>query len=209
MPSQCCAAGEIRQGTPTGRVTEIHGLKWYVASPPEGVSPKGVIVIIPDNYAKKGEFLAYLPEFMDTTPHPLELIISSHAIDAGGLTALWPSITGPQIFNSFHALLQHQPAHLPVGVAGFYWDRKWTTILAWDENIPDDIQKVKIPTSIVAEELDKRYPKSQVDRTEAVLRAKTEKGEGSQIDLVKNERGMQAEAQAIGWFQKIFATVKY
>jgi dienelactone hydrolase len=78
MSGPCCAAGEIHQGTPTGKVTKIHGLDCYVADPSEGKAPKGVVVILPDvfgwelpnsriladNYAKKGEFLVYLPEFM-------------------------------------------------------------------------------------------------------------------------------------------------
>lgn len=79
MTSQCCVSGEIHQGTPTGTESKIHGLDCYVTGPPEGVTPKGVIVIVPDvfgwtlpntriladNYAKKGEWLVYLPDFMN------------------------------------------------------------------------------------------------------------------------------------------------
>jgi dienelactone hydrolase len=93
--------------------------------------------------------------------------------------------------------------------------------------IPSDIQKVKKPMSVAAGSLDKRYPKEQVNETEAVLRAKTEAGgavhevvwyegarhgfavRGSETDKVENERGLQAEAQAVSWFQKHFAAVKY
>ena len=78
MSGQCCATGEIHSGTPTGKVTKVHGLDCYVAEPTEGVQPKGVVVILPDvfgwelpnnriladNYAKKGEWLVYLPDFM-------------------------------------------------------------------------------------------------------------------------------------------------
>jgi dienelactone hydrolase len=93
--------------------------------------------------------------------------------------------------------------------------------------IPSDIHKVKKPTSVAAGSLDKRYPKEQVDETKTILRGKTEAGEaeheviwyegarhgfavrGSETDQVENERGLQAEAQAISWFQKHFAVVKY
>lgn len=94
-------------------------------------------------------------------------------------------------------------------------------------SVPSDIQKVVKPTSIAAGSLDKRYPKEQVDETEAILKAKTTRGEGeheviwyegarhgfavrgSETDKRENELGMQAEAQAINWFEKIFAALKY
>lgn len=79
MSGQCCATGEIHQGKPEGRVSKIHGLDCYVAEPPNGLEPKGVVVILPDifgwtlpntriiadNYAKKGQWLVYVPEFMN------------------------------------------------------------------------------------------------------------------------------------------------
>lgn len=93
--------------------------------------------------------------------------------------------------------------------------------------IPSDIQNIKIPTSIAAGMLDKRYPKEQVDETEAVLQLKAEKGEGEHevvryegarhgfairgSDMEKEEAEMmgQAEEQAIEWFRRIFAVIKY
>lgn len=54
MIQQCCAAGEIHTGTPSGRrVDKIHGLDCYIASPPAGIEPKGVIVILPDVFGWK------------------------------------------------------------------------------------------------------------------------------------------------------------
>lgn len=66
-------------GSPTGTMKNIHGLPTYVANPPEGVTPIGIIVYIPDafgwqfvnnriladHYAKRGNFLVYLPDFMN------------------------------------------------------------------------------------------------------------------------------------------------
>jgi hypothetical protein len=45
---QCCATGSLHTGTPTGRMEKLHGLEVYVAEPPTGTTPKGVVVIIPD-----------------------------------------------------------------------------------------------------------------------------------------------------------------
>lgn len=73
-----CFTGTIHLGTPTGTTTTLHGLPVYVAKPPEGVTPKGIVTMIPDafgwefvnnrllcdNYAQKGGFLVYLPDFM-------------------------------------------------------------------------------------------------------------------------------------------------
>ena len=79
---QCCATGSLHTGVPTGQVTKLHGLDCYVASPPSGTKPKGVVVILPDAlgwtlpnnriladcYAREGGFMVYLPEFMDGMP---------------------------------------------------------------------------------------------------------------------------------------------
>jgi hypothetical protein len=45
---QCCATGSLHTGTPTGRMETLHGLEVYIAEPPTGTTPKGVVVIIPD-----------------------------------------------------------------------------------------------------------------------------------------------------------------
>jgi dienelactone hydrolase len=73
-----CISGTVSEGTPAGTINTIHGLPTYVAAPPEGVQPKGLVVIITDafgyktvnsqvladQYAKKGGFLVYLPDFL-------------------------------------------------------------------------------------------------------------------------------------------------
>lgn len=73
-----CFSGGITTEEPTGTVTTIHGLPTYVAQPPDGVTPRALIVFIPDafgwdfincrvlsdHYAKAG-YLVYLPDFMN------------------------------------------------------------------------------------------------------------------------------------------------
>src|SRR4051794_18987306 len=72
-----CITGSIHEGTPAGRTGNLHGLPTYIAEPPDGTPPKGLIVILPDVfgweftntrvladvYAGKGGFLVYLPDF--------------------------------------------------------------------------------------------------------------------------------------------------
>jgi dienelactone hydrolase len=74
-----CFQGHEHQGTPTGRVEQVFDRATYIAEPPNGVEPKGIVVIVPDvfgwdfvnnrlladAYAAKGNFRVYLPDFMD------------------------------------------------------------------------------------------------------------------------------------------------
>lgn len=84
-----CFSGHINPGTPLGRIENIYGRRTYIAEPPDGKQPKGIIVIIPDafgqefvnnqiladHYASLGQYLVYLPDFMDGklpgSPSPL------------------------------------------------------------------------------------------------------------------------------------------
>jgi dienelactone hydrolase len=72
-----CLTGFVKNETPTGAVTTVHGLITYVAKP-EG-KPKGIVVFLPDMfgwemgnarlladiYAKQGGYLVYLPNIMN------------------------------------------------------------------------------------------------------------------------------------------------
>jgi hypothetical protein len=85
-PCPDCFSGTVHIGNPTGTTTTIHDLPVYVAKPPEGVTPKGIIVMIPDafgwdfvnyrilsdHYAERGGFLVYLPDFMNGQPPHLQ-----------------------------------------------------------------------------------------------------------------------------------------
>jgi dienelactone hydrolase len=77
-PCADCFRGDVHDGTPTGTVTTIHGRPTYVANPPEGTTPKGIVVFIPDafgwefvnnrllcdKYAQRASAIVYLPDFM-------------------------------------------------------------------------------------------------------------------------------------------------
>ena len=79
LPGKCCAAGHMHSGLPTGHTETLHDLPAYVAEPPSGRQPKGVVVIIPDafgwelpnlrvladTYAREGGFRVVMPDLMD------------------------------------------------------------------------------------------------------------------------------------------------
>jgi dienelactone hydrolase len=93
---------------PTGHETKIHAFDTYIAEPPNGVPPKGIIVIVPDafgwqfvnnklladHYASKGGFKVYLPDFMDGTAAPVWMIDSMAAITKSGAT-IWENLQKP------------------------------------------------------------------------------------------------------------------
>ena len=79
-----CFQGTVHEGTPTGRVAKIHGLPTYIAEPEDGSKMNGIVVIISDAFgwtlpntrilademAREGNFLVYLPDFMNGASCP-------------------------------------------------------------------------------------------------------------------------------------------
>lgn len=75
----CFKGSERQDAEPTGNVITLHGLPTYVANPSAGRSAKGIIVNIPDafgwefinnrllvdEYARKGDFTVFMPDFMN------------------------------------------------------------------------------------------------------------------------------------------------
>lgn len=91
---------------------------------------------------------------------------------------------------------------------------------------PDDFEKVALPLSCAAAEIDPQMSKENAKQTEEILKAKTAKtkDEGVQHEFVMYEkarhgfavradeedveeagRGKRAEEQAVAWFKKWFA----
>lgn len=87
-----CFKGHSHDGEPTGEVQEMFGRPTYVASPQDDKPIKGIIVIVPDafgwefvnnrlladQYALNGNFLVYLPDFMDGRSAPTWLLVRWH-----------------------------------------------------------------------------------------------------------------------------------
>lgn len=83
MSCPACFSGHQSTQKPLGSVQKIHGRQTYVARPADGKEPKGIVVIISDafgmpfvnnqiladHYANGGQYLVYLPDFMDGESH--------------------------------------------------------------------------------------------------------------------------------------------
>lgn len=84
-----CLSGHVRTETPKGRTAVIHGRDTYIAEPPAGVEPKGVVImlsdlfgwefvnsrLLADQYAAKGPFIVYLPNLMSGAAVPVWLTV--------------------------------------------------------------------------------------------------------------------------------------
>ncbi|MCJ1307015.1 hypothetical protein MMC25_000660 [Agyrium rufum] len=150
-----CFTGHVNPGTPQGRWETIHTLKTYVAEPAKGKQALGVIVIIPDafgvgfvnnqiladHYASAGQYLVYLPDFMDGKEAPVSTMLAMAHVFDNQVSYLWKpyyilaamynfvpfmyknrvSVTSPRITAFLKALREDKGASLPVGVAGFCW----------------------------------------------------------------------------------------
>lgn len=156
-------------------------------------------------------------------------------------------VASPRIYKFFKAVRENEAANLPVGTAGFCWGAKYVTELCWDKTrtesdqrlvdcgfiahpsqlkYPGDIEKVVLPLSCAAAEVDPQMSAENAKQTEDVLKAKTAKtkDQGVEHEFVmyekayhgfavradegnaeEAERGRAAEAQAIGWFTRWFA----
>lgn len=157
---------------PKGTLTQIHNRETYVAKPPEGTTPKGIIIIIPDafglpfpnnkhladTYAADGEYLVYLPDFMDghSAPGWLVYVFPELLKTTGGIwtwltkpyylaQTLWGmapflrhnGITKsmPKVTTFFEAVRENEckEMKLPIGCAGFCWGGLHTFKLASGE----------------------------------------------------------------------------
>ena len=156
-------------------------------------------------------------------------------------------VASPRVYSFFKGIREHEGAKLPVGTAGFCWGAKYVTELCWDQTrtdsgerlvdcgfiahpsnlkYPGDIEKVILPLSCAAAEIDFQMSAENAKQTEEVLVAKTAKTKDQGVEhefvmyekafhgfavradednLEEAERGKKAEAQAIAWFLRWFA----
>ncbi|KAF5559203.1 Dienelactone hydrolase [Fusarium mexicanum] len=156
-----CFAGHSRNGLPTGQVKELFGRLTYVASPPDDKPVKGIIVIVPDafrwefvnsrlladQYALNGDFLVYLPDFMDGRPAPVWLLdivgpLTDTAISWNWIWKPWyfaQTIYGMAPFFYYNGLAASWPRIRSFFEAlRFCWGGKPVLTLAHPESITKD-----------------------------------------------------------------------
>ena len=154
------------------------------------------------------------------------------------------AVARPKILSFFQSLRAAHP--LPLGAAGFCWGGKYVVELCWDSTrtdagrrlldcgfiahpsmlkYPGDIEKVVLPLSCAAAEIDQQMSAEDAAATRKVLEGKTAKTREEGVehefvmydgahhgfavradeeDLEEAERGKRAEAQAVGWFGRWF-----
>jgi dienelactone hydrolase len=159
---------------------------------------------------------------------------------ANDFSKSWPKVT------SFFEALRNDAVDgkLPVGAAGFCWGGKHTVNLCHGFktgsgknlidagftahpsglNIPDEIEKVKLPLAVAHAEKDMNLKAAQYEVIKATLEGLKKEGVDSECvkykgathgfsvraDSTKDEakQAMEAEEQAIKWFQSHFTHVK-
>ncbi|KAJ8110961.1 hypothetical protein OPT61_g6329 [Boeremia exigua] len=162
MSCKDCFSGDVRSGTPTGSIKTVHGLRTYIAKPPEGQSPMGTIVIIPDafglpfvnnqlladHYASAGEFTVYLPDFMNGGEAPLSMMRNMALLAETSwlwtpyytiamLTDLLPHLWRNRMGVCWPRMIDWFSAlraetSMPIGAAGFCWGGLHVIMLAQD-----------------------------------------------------------------------------
>ncbi|KAK2762751.1 hypothetical protein FQN54_000925 [Arachnomyces sp. PD_36] len=161
-----CFNGAIHSGTPRGQVTKLHGLDTYVTNPTNDDPVKGIIVVIPDafgwefvnirlladNYAEKGQYTVYVPEFMDGHAAPVWAIdLPRYVFRTGNLYdwivkpyyvmkmlyglgpfAFYNTVgrSWPRVESFFAGVRSDEGSKLPIGAVGFCWGGKHTMLLA-------------------------------------------------------------------------------
>ncbi|KAJ5607073.1 hypothetical protein N7537_003692 [Penicillium hordei] len=162
-----CFNGHVHEGTPRGEVTTLHGLKAYTTKPSNGEAHRGIIIIVPDafgwefvnnriladNYADKGKYLVYLPDFMNGHAAPVSMLHNTRELlRADGIatwlmkpyyvTAVMTQIIPFKHYNSFEAtwpivrdffksVRGNEGSELPIYAAGFCWGGKHTVNLGF------------------------------------------------------------------------------
>ena len=147
------------------------------------------------------------------------------------------SVRKPVVFKWFQELrASEEGMRLPIGTAGFCWGGLYVVLLCHDEEkangrslidvgytahpsaltIPQDIEKVQQPLSIIIGDKDFIMPIAQVEQADKILKEKDQPGRyevtvikgarhgfATRGDLEKEAEGQQAkqaEEQAVAWF---------
>ncbi|KAK9783795.1 hypothetical protein SCAR479_00354 [Seiridium cardinale] len=167
MSCSGCFRSHSHAGEPTGVISEIHGRQTYVATPPADVQRKGIIIIIiivpdafgwefannrllADQYASRGDFTVYLPNFMENGSVPTWLLDTMAQLS--DTESSWDWLWNPYevvpffIYNSFgrsrpriraffEAVRLHEGFDRAIGAAGFCWGGRPVMSLAHPESV--------------------------------------------------------------------------
>ncbi|KAK6066335.1 dienelactone hydrolase family protein [Seiridium cupressi] len=168
-----CFRGHSHTREPTGVISEIHGRQTYVATPPADVQSRGIIIIIvpdafgwefannrllADQYASRGNFTVYLPEFMENGGQDKidtrgeDTMAQLTFTESSWGWKLWSAIqlaygvdpffiynsfgrSWPRIRAFFEAIRSHEGFDRAIGAAGFCWGGRPVMSLAHPESV--------------------------------------------------------------------------
>ncbi|KAJ9488269.1 hypothetical protein VN97_g5013 [Penicillium thymicola] len=165
-----CFNGHVHQGTPRGEVTTIHGLQAYTTKPSDDAAHRGIIIIVPDafgwefvnnriladNYADKGKYLVYLPDFMNGHAAPVNMLYNTRELLRTDGLATWLmkpyyvacvmtqiipfkyhnsfETAWPNVRDFFKSVRENEGSELPIYAAGFCWGGKHTVNLGFGDD---------------------------------------------------------------------------
>ncbi|KAK9238299.1 dienelactone hydrolase [Lipomyces kononenkoae] len=167
LPCRDCTTGTLHTGTPEGSCKKLFGLDTYVSPIPK--DPKGVILyitdifgwelpnarLLADAYAKEGNFVVYVPNFMPWVPIT-EHELNEERLENGGFFQTFPykvwlysrfipfvfaarqSVTTEKILNFAKSVKSSEYSNLPLFTVGFCWGGKYT-ILFSKSNLGKDV----------------------------------------------------------------------
>ncbi|KAK5071051.1 hypothetical protein LTR64_007554 [Lithohypha guttulata] len=180
---ECFSGALMADYRPQGNIETIHGRETYVARPPNGSNPKGIVIIIPDafglpfpnnknladRYAKDGNFLVYLPDFMDGRSAPVWMLNVFPQVMS--TATIWDWIVKPYyIAQAMYASGQYTSAKSGKVLCDAHF-----TAHASNVKVPDDAKKVTLPLSVAQATEDMVMTLEQARQVEAILREKAEK----------------------------------
>ncbi|KAI9784644.1 MAG: hypothetical protein M1839_001866 [Geoglossum umbratile] len=226
-----CVTGSIHEGTPAGRTGNLHGLPTYIAEPPDGTAPKGLVVILPDVFGWEFTNTRVLADVF------LSLRAYSYIIPF--VIRNRKSVVLRKITTFLRSVRDNEGKALRIGAAGFCFGGRYAVLMTHNDtetstatggplvdavfaghpaqvSIPGDIEKVKLPLSIAIGSLDSWMSMKQVEETKKVLGTVGVEHEvvvyegakhgfavrGTPGDEAEVKRGIQAEDQAVSWFTK-------
>ncbi|CAG7917643.1 unnamed protein product [Penicillium olsonii] len=206
-----CFSGHVHQGTPRGEVSTLYGLETYISQPTD-TPHRGIIIIIPDafgwefvnnriladDYAEKGRYLVYLPDFMKGITRYYLASVMAQIIPFkyhNSFESSWPIVR-----DFFASVRENEGSDLPLYAAGFCWGGKHVVNLGFGDDvasngkslinagftghpsfleIPNEIEKINIPVSFALGDKDMVVKPPQIKQIQEVFEkeGKSEMGE--------------------------------
>ncbi|EHL03822.1 putative protein AIM2 [Glarea lozoyensis 74030] len=205
-----CAKGGLHEGTPEGREEVLHGFQTYVTRPSPGTQIKGEIVYLPDALGWKFNNSRILFYGKFATPRVTQFLTSiraaqSEPLPIGAAGFCWG---GKFVFLLCGETLKFNGR--PLIDFGF-------TAHPSNLVLPLDAENVRLPISVAVGDIDVMVPIKKAEEMKSILEGKG----GNEVVIIPGaahgfatrakpedekgtQKGVQAEDQAVNWFNRCF-----